>query len=435
MEPSASPLPAPETTPDPTQTPGRLWNRNFVLLWAGQTISQLGNPAFNIGAMFWLMEKTGSASLMGLVMTAASVPAIVLSPFGGTFADRHSRVRIMVWSDLISGIALLSFVAALRLRPDDTGLVIPLLFAIAVTLGIVRAFFGPAVSAIIPDLVPKEKLPAANSMTQLSVQASIFSGQAVGGILYKLFGAPLLFFIDGISYLIAGVCTLFIPRDPRPVRAVAPAATEGHPFRRFLAETGDGFRYVWAQKGQRDFLFTAALINFLATPGMVLFPFYVARYLKVGPQWYGFLISGLSVGVVVGFLGAGALRLTGTARAQGILVALVLYPILFGSLALWREPLMALATVFLGGLTTGFVNVYLITLVQASTPTELRGRVMAFLGLLTGGLMPLGMALGGFVGDLTNKNVPLVITVCAVLALLVVLLLGFRRSSREYLAS
>src|SRR5215216_5511012 len=102
MEPSASPPPAPETTPDPTLSTvtGRLWNRNFILLWAGQTISQLGNPAFNIGAMFWLMEKTGSASLMGLVMTAASVPAILLSPFGGTFADRHSRVRIMVWSDL-----------------------------------------------------------------------------------------------------------------------------------------------------------------------------------------------------------------------------------------------------------------------------------------------------------------------------------------------
>jgi MFS family permease len=415
---------------------GRLWNRNFVLLWLGQTISQLGNPAFNIGAMFWLMEKTGSASLMGLVMTAASVPAIILAPFGGTFADRHSRVRIMFWSDLISGLALLAFVGAIRVRPDDTALVIPLLFAVAITLGIVRSFFGPAVSALIPDLVPKDKLPAANSMNQLSIQASIFSGQAVGGILYKQFGAALLFFIDGVSYLIAAVCTLFIPRDERPARpAPAPGAAGSHSFRQFLGETAEGFRYVWAQKGQRDFLFTAALINFLATPAMVLFPFYVERYLHAGPQWYGFLISGISVGVVVGFLGAGTLRLTGTKRAQGILTAMVLYPIFFGSLTFWRQPMAALVAVLLGGLVTGFINVYLITLIQASTPAELRGRVMAFLGLLTGGLMPLGMAIGGFVGDLTNKNVPLIIGVCSVLALLVVFLLGFRRSSREYLAS
>ncbi len=427
--------PAPEVEIAPSAPPDRLWNRSFSLLWLGQAISQLGNPAFNIGAMLWMKEATGSASLMGLMLTASAIPALVLSPFGGTFADRQSRVGIMIWSDLIAGVALLAFAAAVWLRPADTGLVIPLLFVVAVTLGIIRAFFGPAVVALVPDLVPREKLPVANSLTQLSVQASIFSGQAVGGILFKLFGASLLFFIDGMSFVIAAFCSLFIPRDVRPARPARPAATGAHPFRQFLAETRDGFRYVWAQRGQRDFLFTASLINFFAMPGMVLFPFYVDRYLKAGPQWYGFLISGLSVGVVVGFLLAGTLRLTGAARARGILISLVLYPFFFGSLALWRQPLPALAAVFLGGMTTGFVNVYLLTLIQSSTPAELRGRVMAFLGLLTGGLMPLGMALGGFVGDLSGKNVPLVLAVSAALALLVVLLLGFRRSSREYLAS
>lgn len=433
MESAASSPPVPEAELAPSSPPGRLWNRNFLLLWLGQTIRQLGNPAFNIGAMFWMMERTGSASLMGLLMTAASIPAILLAPFGGTFADRHSRVRIMIWTSLISGLSLLTFAAAVWLRPEDTGVVVPLLFAIAVTLGTVRAFFTPAAAAIIPDLVPHEKLPAANSLNQLSFQASIFSGQALGGILYKLFGAPLLFCIDGVGYLLSAVFTLFIPPDTRTVRPAADK--DAHPFRQFLGETMDGFRYVWAQRGQRDFLFTASLINFLAMPGMVLFPFYVKQYLNAGPQWYGFLVSGVSVGVVVGFLLAGVLRLSGAARAQGILICLLLYPVFFGSLAIWRQPLAALVAVFLGGFTTGFVNVYLITLIQASTPAELRGRVMAFLGLLSGGLMPVGMALGGFVGDLTGKNVPLVLVVSAALALLVVLLLGFRRSSREYLAS
>jgi len=422
----------PEAELTPSGPPDRLWNRSFLLLWLGQTISQLGNPAFNIGAMLWMKEATGSASLMGLMLTASAIPALVLMPFGGTFADRQSRVRIMIWSDLISGAALLAFAAAAWLRPADTGLIISLLFVVGVTLGIIRAFFGPAVGALIPDLVPREKLPAANSLNQLSIQASIFSGQAVGGILFKLFGASLLFFIDGVSYLIAALCSLFIPRDVRPAR---PAATDARSFRQFFAETRDGFRYVWAQRGQRDFLVTASLINFLAMPGTVLLPFYVDHDLNAGPQWYGFLVSGLSAGVVAGFLLAGALRLTGPARAQGMLTCLVLYPVFFGSLALWRQPLSALAAVFLGGLTTGFINVYLITLIQASTPAELRGRVMAFLWLLSGGLMPVGMALGGFAGDLTDKNVPLVIAVSAVLGLLVVLLLGFRRSSREYLAS
>ena len=235
----------------------------------------------------------------------------------------------------------------------------------------------PAVSAIIPDLVPGERLTAANSLNQLSIQASMFSGQAVGGVLYKAFGPALLFCIDGVSYLVAAVCTLFIPRDTRAAPPAVATGTAGtadvHPFRRFLAETVEGFRYVWAQKGQRDFLFAVSLVNFLVMPGTVLFPFYVADYLRVGQEWYGYLTAGISVGVVVGFLGAGALRLTGPERAQGILIAMVLHPVFFGSLALWRDPISALVAVVLGGLTVGFINVYLITLVQASTPARSAG--------------------------------------------------------------
>ena len=435
MEAPVSPLPAPEAAAGPD----RLWNRGFFLLWLGQTISQLGSPAFSIGAMLWMKEATGSASLMGLLMAASAVPALLLSPFGGTFADRHSRVRIMIWTDLLSGLVITSFAAFIWLRPHDTALGIPLLFVAAAVVGVVRAFFMPAVGALIPDLVPKEKLTAANSLNQLSIQGSLFSGQALGGILFKAFGAALLFCIDGVSYLIAAVFTLFIPRDDRTVRSPeAAASAEPSSFRHFLGETAEGFRYVWGQKGQRDFLFAASILNFLAMTGFVLFPFYVERYLGVGkswPSWYGFLMSGVSVGMVVGFVGAGALRLTGQTRARGVLTALLLYPVFFGALALLRQPVLALIAVVLGGMTTGFINVYLVTLAQASTPDALRGRVMAFLGILTGGLMPIGMALGGIAGDLTDKNAPLVIGVCSILALLDVLLLGFRRACREYLAS
>jgi MFS transporter, DHA3 family, macrolide efflux protein len=432
MDAPAAPPPEPETPA--AAPPGRLWNRNFTLLWTGQTISQLGNPVFNIGAMLWMMEKTGSASLMGFLSMAFLLPGVLLGPLGGTFADRHSRVRIMIVGDLLSGAVLLLFTAAVWWRPDDTHLIIPLLFVVGVTVGIVRSFFGPAATALVPELVPNDKLPAANSLNQFALHGSIFSGQAVGGILYKMFGPALLFGIDGLSYLVACACSSAIPRDTeRTPRARLGA--DGHPVRQFLAETGEGFRYVWQKTGLRDFAIVASLINFLAAPGLVLFPFYVSRYLHAGPQWYGFLMGGISVGAICGFLLAGTLRLSGPVRATGIQAALLLYPLFFGSLVFWRAPVPALVAIFFGGMTTGFVNVYFITMVQASTPREMRGRVLGFLGTLGAGLMPLGMAIGGVVGDLTGKNVPLIIGVCAVLALLTVVLLAFRRPCREFLAS
>lgn len=409
-----------------------LMTRNFVLLWAGQTASQLGNQAFSIAMMFWTMEATGSASLMGLLMTASTLPGVLLGPFGGTFADRHSRVRILIVSDMIAGIGVLAVAAMLWWRADDVKLITGVLVTVAVLLGVIRAYFLPAVSAVIPSLVHQERLAAANSLNQLSVQGSILAGQALGGVFYKILGAPVLFLIDGLSYLFSGLCASFIPRDE--VRAEA-APAEVHPFRQFLAETREGLRYLMREKGMRDFTLVASLNNFLSMPGLVLFPFYVSLYLKEGAEWYGFLMAAVSAGQVGGFILAGVLRASGAARAAIIVAAMIGYPIFFGSLALIRAPWMALVAVFLGGLTVGLINVYLFTMIQRTTPSEMLGRVMGLLGTLSMGLMPIGMALGGVVGDLTGKNVPLVLGVSAGLALLISIALGSRRPLREFLAN
>jgi DHA3 family macrolide efflux protein-like MFS transporter len=430
--PAASSQPVGEAEPVPAAPSGRLWNRNFTLLWIGQTVSNFGSPAFNIGAMFWMMKVTGSASLMGLLATVSMLPGVLLAPFGGAFADRHSRIRIAVISDLIAGLAVLAFALLVWWRPDDQALMIPLLFIVSLILGVVRAFFGPAVQAAIPDLVPAEKLAAANSMNQLGFQASIFSGQALGGVLYTFLGAPALFLIDALSYLFATGCTAAIPRDTPPVITRDETI---HPFRQLLRDTGEGVRFVWSNVGMRDFVLMASVVNFLAAPAFILFPFFVDLYMKVGAQWYGFIVAGVGVGSVLGFLLAGALPLKGEQRARALLTAMVMYPASASLLIFLRSPVPVLLAVGVSGIAVGFINVFFITSLQRSTPPELRGRVMGFLGTLAGGLMPLGMALGGVAGDLTNKNVPLVIGVCAALTLLATLTLGFRRPCREFLAS
>lgn len=434
---------APQDTAEP-QSSGPLLNRNFVLLWMGQTVSQLGNQAFSIAMMFWTMEATGSASLMGLMMTFANLPTVLLGPIGGTFADRHSRIRIIVVGDLIAGLGVCGLALALWAMPQagqalagggmspSTRVVIGLLFGVAVLLGVVRAFFLPAVSATIPRLVPKDKLAAANSLNQLAIQGSVFAGQAAGGVLFNLVGAPLLFLFDGLSYLFAGACALFIPRDRVP-----PVQTSGetHPFRSFLRETAEGFRFIWRQRGLRDFVVIASLNNFLSMPVLVLLPFYVTKYLNREAEWYGFLLAGVSVGSVLGFIVAGTLRASGRPRMRLILSAMILYAVFFSSLAFVRFPPVALVVMVLGGMTVGIINVFLITMIQRATPEDMLGRVMGVIQALSGGLMPLGMALGGVVGDLTDKNVPLVVMACGGLALVVTLLLGTRRELRDFLAN
>ncbi len=415
---------------------GRLWNRDFTLLWQGQTISQFGNLAFSFAMMLWLKDATGSASLMGFMMVASLLPGILLGPFGGTFADRHSRIKTALICDLLSGVSVLTLAFCMfdprvkALEPNAVKFVIGLLFTVSVVTGILRAFFMPALSAAIPDLVPRDKIPAANSLNQFSVQGSTLLGQAIGGLLYQALGAPLLFLVDGVSYLYAGICAAFIRLPPREVK---PASE--HPFRDFLKETADGFRYIWGQTGLRDFIGVASLVNFFGMPILVLLPFYVELYLKADDKWYGFLAAMIGAGSVAGFILAGTLNLSGKGRQQAIVIAMVLAPVFFGVLGSVTNPYLALALVFLGGAALGVINVYLMSMLQMATPGEVRGRVMGVVMTLSGGLMPIGMALGGVVGDLTNKNVPLVFGVCGGAALLVTLVGVMRRELREFLAT
>jgi DHA3 family macrolide efflux protein-like MFS transporter len=426
----ASPTPAAAAGPSES---GPLLSRNFVLLWMGQSISQLGNQAYNLAMIFWLMEKTGSASLMGLVLTCANLPALLLSPFGGTFADRHSRIRIIIVCDLLAGCALLSLASVVWLAPDNVRVLIPCLFTVSTVLGLIQSFFNPAIASSIPDLVPKEKLTGANSMNQLSAQAAVFIGQATGGILYRLVGAPVLFMIDGLSFFFSAASAMFI-RPPERTRERKPAKSAREAFREFLDELKEGFRYVWKFKGFRFFLGACSLMNFLTMPIVVLFPFFVRLYLGKGPVWYGFLLAAVSIGTVCGFLLASVLRLKGPPRAWAVIAGMLTVPILYGTLSFLRAPVAALAGAFGVGAALGLVNVTLFTMAQLSTPPEMRGRVMGLVATLSGGLVPFGMALGGFVGDLTGKNIPLVYGVCGALTVIVILSTCLRRDTREYLA-
>lgn len=414
-----------------TAPPVRLMNRHFFLLWQGQLVSQLGNQAFLIAMMFWMMKATGSASLMGFVMMVSLIPTLLLGPVGGAVADRHSRRRIIIFSDVVRGVSVLALAALMLWSPESTSLIVAALFAVAILGGIVTALFQPAIMAAIPDLVPKEKVAAANSLSQISTQGSMFLGQAVGGILFRLLGAPVLFFIDGITYLFSAVSECFIAI---PQTIPEKKETMGEAFSAYLSEALDGLRYVWERRGLRTFLLATSGINFLFMPMFVLLPFYVEGQLAREAEWYGFLLAAIGAGSLVGFAVAGAAKLTGRTRPPVLIGALFATSIILTFLGQVRTPLLALVLFFLTGVMTGLINIFVLTLLQVSTPGEMRGRVMALTITISGAAAPLGMALGGILGDATGKNIPLLYTVFGSAAVVLTALVSMSPRFREFLA-
>jgi MFS family permease len=139
-----------------------LFSRHFVILWQGQLVSQLGGQAFLIATSYYTLEATGSASLVATVMMASTIPLAVLSPIGGTFADRHSRRAILVGTDLSRGLAVGALGVYLLLDLASTPHVAAIV-AVAFFGGVMEALFAPAVQALIPELVPAHRLSAART--------------------------------------------------------------------------------------------------------------------------------------------------------------------------------------------------------------------------------------------------------------------------------
>ncbi|HUV14885.1 MAG TPA: MFS transporter, partial [Acidobacteriota bacterium] len=319
----------------------RLLNRNFFLLWQGQFVSLIGSQAFFLAMMYWTMEGTGSASLMGILMTLSMLPGVVLGPVAGTVADRYSRKIIIVVADILSGLGVLTVSGLFFLFPESTNVLITALFAVAMLNGVVQAFFRPAIMAAVPDLVPKERITAANSMNQFSFRFSQILGQGTGGILYALLGAPILFLVDGLTFLFSAVSESFIQIPQK----IANRSKEGSAPTEFKTDVIAGLQYVWRRKGMRNFLLMVGAVHFFAMPFIVLMPFYVEINLERGADWFGFLMAGFSGGSVLGYAIAGMIPLSGVARSRFLLVLLSGTGLLFGVLGFLHQPVVALLTI------------------------------------------------------------------------------------------
>ncbi|MDH4156869.1 MAG: MFS transporter, partial [candidate division Zixibacteria bacterium] len=406
-------------------------NRNFFLLWQGQLVSQVGTQAYIIAMAFWIKHETASATLMGLILMVSLIPSVVLGPIAGTFADRHSRRKIIIVCDVINGLAVLALAAVVFLIPGQTEIIVVCLFAITVLVSTVSAFFRPAISASIPELVPTEKIAAANSMNQFSLQISTFIGQGAGGVLFRVLGAPLLFLIDGLSYLFSAFSESFIT-IPQVIPKKSSIFREK--IREFARDTREGFTYMWRNRGLRFLVLTASFLNFLIGPVVVLLPFFVEDFLQTTSDWYGYIMAGFGAGAMAGFLAAGAIKFSGRVRGALTILSLILMSALVALLGHVPNQVAALVIAVMMGMTSGFFNINVSTILQLTTPSEIRGRVFAVLGTISGGLMPLAMGLTGVIADLLGQNIPLIFALCGGGSLALTVAVTMIREFREYLA-
>lgn len=408
----------------------KLFNKNFVLLTQGQFVSRLGSQLFMIALVLWIKNATGSATLIGIIGGVTSAVAIALGPICGTFSDRNSRKRIIVITDILNGIVILALGLTALFGSQNISLIVVVIFITSILSSIISSFFGPAISAAIPDLVPKQKLSAANSVGMLSLQISSLIGRGVGGILFTWLGAPILFLINGFTFLFSAFTEMFISI---PQKIPEKQLTSRQELQAYKQDMIEGVQYIWQKVGLRNLVIISATLSFFLTPIVLLLPFFVDKFLNLSDQWYGYLLAIYSAGTLLGYAGAALIRFENESRAFSLVTFLVLEAATFGLIAVTRDLIPIIILSIVSGFLSGYVSVNITTILQATTPSQLRGRVFGVLATIEGSISPLAMSFSGIVADLLNQNIPLIYLISSVSMVVITVSMAFFKDFRSFL--
>jgi MFS family permease len=397
----------------------RLWNRNFLLLWQGQFVSAMGDVIYEIALGFWILAVTGSTGMMGALMAASTVPRVILSSFAGVLVDRSDRKWILVLTDAVRGVCVVFVGAAALLGFIEIWMV----FTAGVVIGICASFFNPAVGSAMPDIVEKEQLTQANSFFAMIRTGSGILGNGLGGFLFAILQAPLMFLMNGISYLLSAISEVFI-RIPKIHRQ--------HKSRHFLADLKAGFRFTWDIRGLRYLFILAAVINFCASIAFILILPLFQRTAHLGPGNFGILMAVMTGGMFLGYIVTASIKITPAKRLAVFIAGGLVMGFSWALFPLFLNMPWMLVTMFIGGFFNAIVNVLIETVTQLTVPQDMRGKVFGLLGTLSQGLTPIAMAVGGLLGEIFPLRT--IISFSLIAVILVMLPLPFSGAFRRFIS-
>ena len=369
----------------------RAWrNRPFALLWSGQTISLLGDRIFHVALAWWVLEETGSAAAMGMVLLLTIAPMLLFLLLGGVLVDRFPRLGLMLFSDWVRGLVL-GGMAALAFAG---WLTIGHVYAFSLISGFVEAFFQPAYRAAVPEVTPEADLPSANALTGLSGQLAGIAGPAIGALVVTLGGTATAFALDGLSFLLSGVCLLFILKEIPASRPQRAEVTQP-----IFSEARAGLGMVFASPWLWVTIAVAGLSNIAYSGPMdVTLPFLLKEHRQAGVGALGLFYTLSSVGSVLAAIWWGqkaklrrrGLTLYGAWMLIGIMVMVIGLPVpIF---------VILLVAIVIGACNTTLSLMWVNTL-QEYVPSEFMGRVTSVDYLGSYLLLPVGYVLGGWAAE------------------------------------
>lgn len=388
-------------------------NRNFFLIWSGQFVSQLGDKFYAIALAWWVLEQTHSPFTMGLLMTASVLPGLVLGPVAGGFIDRWNRKIIMIITDLIRGslvliVTLLSFLGLVQIWH---------IFSAAVIISLSSAFYNPTIAAVFPQLVSKNDLPSANSLSQLIAGITTVLGPITGAAAIAIMGYTNVFFFNSVSYLISGILAGLIN---------VPLKSDRLQKTKLMSDIKSGIQFIVNHKKALTIMAIIGLTHLNFGSLSVVMPVLAGQLSGIGVRNLGLLETMVGSGMIFGslLLNLKRRKTTGTGWLFG---AMVIMGVSFITVSAVRYLEIASVIPFMGlmalvGFAVTIASVYWASLLQSNIPNEMAGRVFSIAAIIGNITLPMAYGLFGFLLDYFSIGV--IMGVCGVGLIIVSLILG-----------
>lgn len=376
-------------------------NRSFVYLWAGQLVSQSGDAVFDVALLWLVLVTTGSTVLVGLTQAAVLLPAVLASPIAGVYADRVNRRNVMVLSNLAQG----AVTAVVSLLYISSSLDFSILILLVLLLYTGTQFYRAASGAIIPRIVSKENLGAANGLFSLSESANQLVGFTLGGIVILALGPAVPITYDSLTFFAAALLIALIARSygsPKSEPSSASIQRSG-----FWTDFREGLAYVRHSRLFVEIIFFGVIINFFASAMFAVSAPYAKIWLHGNASTYGFILSSFALGSIAGsvLIGrvnfrayVGKLLFFGVA-AFGVLLILV---------GMATSIPVALVLFLSMGVLLAVVNVPINALVQSKIPGEMLGRAGTVLTATLTAAQPVAAVLSGSLAAVSSIGIVVV---------------------------
>ncbi|PFN66023.1 MFS transporter [Bacillus cereus] len=356
-----------------------LKNTNFLFLWTATLFSSFALAFFTFSQTWYIAKTLNLEASLGVVFVALSVPRLIFMIVGGAVADKFPKKNIMFYSNIIRAILVATILTWFIV--GDVTLYTFALFALF--FGLADAFFWSADGSILPELVEKSRLTQANSLTQMTNQASVILGPVLGGILIKFTNYETIFSITILLLIVAAILV-------QKIQFTMPEQKDTD--KGMFTSIKEGILYVKESPFLSTFLICSAFLNlFLIGPMQVGFPLFVKNVLHGDSLQFSYLEASVGGGMAIGAIIVGLKNIN---RRRGLfcIIMMLLSGVFFlainFSTVLWQ----ALLAGMFYGITIAMAIVPLMAMIQSTVKEEMMGRVMSLLMLSSMGFIPLSYA-------------------------------------------